>query len=285
MNSKAPRNTRSLDSRTLRSGIPSHGTLVLVEKLRVQGALRPPTGAYTRASRSSYPTTPASMKEREDQTLHLLQQWHEGDRRALDDLLVRDLGFVEVQVRKRLGDDLRLQGDTVDFVQEAVVEVLEYGPRFVVANRAQFRALLTKIVANMLVDQHRRAHAKQRRPSGIRRAPRDSVLVIDPSVRSVTQPGSAAARREEEAWVHLGLQLLDAESRDIVEARQFEERSFAEIGKDLGVSPDAARMKFNRAVRRLGRTVRQLQAGKLDSLLEASGKQEAPEHRQESDGA
>ena len=50
--------------------------------------------------------------------------------------------------------------------------------------------------------------------------------------------------------------------------REWEGLALAEIGRRLDVSEDAARMRFNRAVRRLARTVRGLRSGNLAESLD-----------------
>ena len=49
------------------------------------------------------------------ETMDLLLRWHEGDRAALDELIARDLPWIEQHVRRRLGPALRARGDTQDY--------------------------------------------------------------------------------------------------------------------------------------------------------------------------
>ena len=57
---------------------------------------------------------------------------------------------------------MRREGDTQDFVQEALIEVLRDGPRFAVDNVDAFRALLARIVENTLIDRQRYMHRARR---------------------------------------------------------------------------------------------------------------------------
>ncbi|MCK5940757.1 MAG: hypothetical protein KAI24_02210 [Planctomycetes bacterium] len=88
-----------------------------------------------------------------EQTAQLLERWHGGDRGALDELLRRNLDWVKGYVRRRLGGQLRKKEETVDVVQDAGVDILTYGPRFVVPDRDRFRALLGRMVENNLRDR------------------------------------------------------------------------------------------------------------------------------------
>jgi len=68
--------------------------------------------------------------------------------------LERHLPWIQKQVRLRLGSKLRAKGETCDYVQDAVVQFLHYGPRIMISSDRQFRALLARIVENALCDKH-----------------------------------------------------------------------------------------------------------------------------------
>jgi DNA-directed RNA polymerase specialized sigma24 family protein len=200
-----------------------------------------------------------------DETIELLQRWHGGDAAALAKLVERDRTWVEQQVRRRRGEPLRRHGETVDDVQDLMVRALQYAPRFVCANRRQFRGLLVRMIGNVLADKARRLD--RREPPLSLAAASQSRLHLDPSLTSATGPCEAAARNEDLAWMQLGMDFLDAADRDLVRQRQFLERGFAEIAADLGATPDGVRMRFQRALLRLAGIVQRLQGGQLDALL------------------
>ncbi|MEM7233395.1 MAG: hypothetical protein AAF517_14550, partial [Planctomycetota bacterium] len=74
-----------------------------------------------------------------DETRQLLKDWHEGDRGALGSLLDRNIGWIRARVAQRMGPLLKAKGRTTDYVQDAMVEILRYGPRFVMSDESQFR--------------------------------------------------------------------------------------------------------------------------------------------------
>jgi RNA polymerase sigma-70 factor, ECF subfamily len=201
-------------------------------------------------------------------TAQLLRQWHGGDRQALEVLLAQDLPWIERRVRRRLGPLLHAKAETADFVQEAVLEVLRYTPRFVITDRGRFRALLARIVENVLRDQHDRFTAYRRALHRERPLPADSQLVLDPPVRGAPSPSQAAQREEWEAWIRLALELSAPEDRLIILLRQWDGVSFEEIGRGLGIAADAARMRYNRALARLAHQVCLLKGGKLPAALD-----------------
>ena len=206
----------------------------------------------------------------EHKSLHLLRRWHTGDAQALEQLIQRNLQWIGAFVRGRLGGHLRKEAETLDFVQEAMVDVLSYGPRFELENEGQFRALLARIVENNIRDKHKWLHRRRRDIGREKRGMSDTVLRLDPPVRSVTSPSQRVLRDERETWVRLAMELLEAEDREVLWLREWEGLSFGETGERMGLSQDAARMRHRRALPRLARRVKELREGRIAALLEAS---------------
>ncbi|MCC7399447.1 MAG: sigma-70 family RNA polymerase sigma factor [Planctomycetes bacterium] len=196
----------------------------------------------------------------DDAVLALLRRWHGGDRAALDTLVQRELPFLRLCLRERLGQALLARADRDDYLQDVVLEILTYAPHFVVGSAAAFRRLLAQIVENMLRDQHdfwsrhRRQQAKEQ--------PLDtSLLLLDARARAQTTPSRAAARNEEQAFLRLALDLLDPEDRAVLVLREFEQLPFATVGARLGVLENTARMRFQRALGKLAAALDRLRIG------------------------
>lgn len=205
------------------------------------------------------------------ETLQLLRRWHDGDRTALDTLVRENFAWVHGYVRRRLNDAMRQKVDSVDLVQNAMLQVLERGPRFQIADRDHFRALLARIVTNDIQDQHRWAYRQRRDQAREQPIARDSVLHLDRPMQSVTRPSENVDRDERKAWVRLAIELMDPEDRQILQQRQWESTAFAEIAAQLGVSEDAARMRHNRALKRLAEKVIELRNGSVARFLRDAG--------------
>jgi len=202
-------------------------------------------------------------------TVDLLNRWHKGDQEALAQLLERDMPWIREHVSKRLGPLLRRANETQDIVQDAVVEVLRYGPRFLLQNHAHFRSLIAKIVENELRMEHERLTAKKRDVRKERGMPSAvSAISLDPDLRSPTQPDQAAEKNEMQNWMRLALEFLDPEDRRVILLHEWEGATFTEIGKELGIGENGARMKFNRALPKLAKKVEALKAGMLASMLD-----------------
>lgn len=201
-------------------------------------------------------------------TQDLLLRWHGGDEAALAELLRRHLPWIQQQVSRRLGPALRARAETVDFVQEAFVRALRVGPRFVLEDGSTFRRLMVRLIENVLRDQADFFRARRRAMQRERPLPSDTVLGLDAPCRAVTRPDEAAERAEAEARVRLALELLPEADRRMILRREWDGAAFAEIAAELGLQPDAARMRFHRALVRLTRAVELLEASRIDALLE-----------------
>lgn len=217
------------------------------------------------------------MPERQDPTVELLCRWHGGERGALDALLGRHLDALHDHVRSKLGPELRQlrrEQDSMDLVQAAVARVLQYTPAFVPENGRQFQQLLRKIVVNDIVGRLRSPRNARREPSRDRFG--DSVLDFRAAAQTSLLPDRAAEKAEQQAearaWARMALEFLpDEGDRRLVLLAAVEEWSWPEIGSELGLSPDAARMRFQRLMPKLANHIRVLREGRVDELLASEG--------------
>ena len=201
-------------------------------------------------------------------TLQLLRSWRGGDRAALDELVQRHLPWIRDYVRRRLGARIREKHESMDLVQDAVLDVLRYGPRFEVSDEDAFRGLLARIVENNIKDRRKWFERACRDQQRERSRFSDSVLALDPPRASVTNPAKRVAENERVEWVRLALELLDPGDRELILWREFDELSFREIAERLGCNENAARMRFQRALPRLAVKVAALKAGRVRRLLD-----------------
>ncbi len=208
------------------------------------------------------------MQEQPSETRLLLQRLRAGDRAALDALLERDLDWIRGYVRRRLGPALRSRLESADVVQEAMVEFLRHGPPFLVSDQQQFRRLAARVVENVIGHQYDWFTAQRRELQRERPLPSEDILDLDARRAPGGTPSKEAHRREREACVRLGLELLEAPDREAILLREWKGHSLAEMGTHLGITEDAARMRYQRAVRRLARKVRQLHSGNLAESLD-----------------
>jgi RNA polymerase sigma-70 factor (ECF subfamily) len=210
------------------------------------------------------------MGGNETATLSLLRRWHAGDDAALEALLVRHSDAVRGQIRARVGALLRQKESTDDFLQEVMLQVLRDGPRFQVADDHHFRALLARIVENVIRDRHGYHTAARRSPRLARDVSGETILTLDSPRGPGATPSQELDQRERQAWVRLALELLESDERRLIVAREWDSVPYGELGAELGVSEDAARMRHQRALVKLSRKVGELRRGELDAALRSA---------------
>jgi len=210
------------------------------------------------------------------ETSVFLDEWNRGSSKALQALIERHLPWIEEQVRRRLGPRLRSRGETLDYVQDAMIQFLRYGPRFHLTRDEHFRAFLVRVVENSLRNRYDWFTAQRRDIARERPLPSDTILSLDPPLAAGRTPSLSAARHEREAWIRLGMELLEADDREVLVLRQWRGMGFAEIAEKLEITPDAARMRHNAAVRRLAARVQELRSGRLLHALEDSASSGGP---------
>lgn len=208
------------------------------------------------------------MKHAEPTTIELLENWHRGDSKALEALLERNLTWIRARVRSRLGPLLRAKEESSDVVQDVVVEFLRYGPRFLLAHRGELRALLVRIVENVIRADHDRFTAQRRSLSRERPLGLDTVVDLTQSSGTRSQPLGRVIREEEEAILRLCLDLADPDDRALVLERHWERLSFDAIGKRRGLTADGARMRLHRALARISKWIHLAKQGELPTMLE-----------------
>lgn len=192
---------------------------------------------------------------------------NQDDSNNLKMILERHLSWVQAYVHRKLGNFPRHKSDTGDIVQDALVQFLKFGPRIHLTNDKQFRALLCRIISNVINNKYDWFTAKRRAYARERPLPADTVLNLDPPQTRQDTPSQIAHQLEREAWIRLGIELLDPDDREIIVLRNWDDLSFKEIGDQCEVSKSEARRKYLQALKHLIATVKALQVGQLDTLL------------------
>jgi RNA polymerase sigma factor (sigma-70 family) len=200
-------------------------------------------------------------------TRELLEKsWH-GDDTAVQELLGEHLEWIRMRARDALGPGLRQRIDSMDIAQEAAIRYLKYGPKFVVSEPEKFRALMVRVVQNAIRDENDRWRADKRDYQKDREVRCDSGVSLDPPQRLQERPSQIAIRNEQKELLEMALSLLDSEDRRVIELRDLKELPFAEIGAELGIAEDAARMRHKRALPKLERTMERLLRGEIDESI------------------
>jgi RNA polymerase sigma-70 factor (ECF subfamily) len=212
------------------------------------------------------PMLSASMSQRilgvmwpdSQDTQSLLDEVREGDDAAVDRLLSRHRAAVRKMVQLRMDPMLARRVDASDIAQDVLVEAHRRLKQYLKNPQMPFHLWLRQMAKDRLIDAHRRHRVAARR-SLDREQPLNVRLPRDDSTRSIAMaicdsqltPAAAATWRELKRRFEDACRLLEAQDQEIVVMRHFEQLSNSEVAKALELSPQAASMRYLRAMRRL----------------------------------
>lgn len=155
-----------------------------------------------------------------------------GDAAARDELARRHLGVLSRVVRRYVRD-----GDAEDVAQKAMMRALDKIESF--RGESSFRSWLHRVAINVALNH-------------LRDSKRDRASEIDEADLITNTLGTQrlVAREAKERLVRL-VEELPEKQKLSVKLRLFSDMSFAEIGTELGISEDSAKVNFHHALKRL----------------------------------
>lgn len=187
-------------------------------------------------------------------TLHLVQRAKSGESAALNLLLDHYMERVLRIVRMRLGKHLRSKLESMDVVQEVMIRALRGFDNFEAKDEKAFVHWLGKLVQNQirdLADYHgagKRDHKLE--VASLHNSDKERSVLSKIPAEGIIRPSIQIQLKQEILELEAALDQLNDTQREVVIMRQ-EEMSFSEIGKELNLSEDAARMQFARAMNKL----------------------------------
>jgi RNA polymerase sigma-70 factor (ECF subfamily) len=177
-------------------------------------------------------------------TIHLLNQAKSGSQEAREALVARYLPRLQKWARGRLPGAARGVLETDDIVQDTLLQTIHNLDAFDPEHSGAFRGYLRRATQNRIVDEFRRV---TRRPSA------------DQSAGGLAHPGPSpleeAIGKESVERYEAALERLKLRDQEVITARLEDGMSYSEIGQELGIAEDAARMAVKRAVFRLAQEI------------------------------
>jgi RNA polymerase sigma-70 factor (ECF subfamily) len=188
-----------------------------------------------------------------DAPLPELESWIEaarrGDREALGRALLSVRHYLLLVANEELEPALIARGGASDLVQDTFFRAHRGFADFRGRSGAEWRSWLRTILIRSLA-RHRRRHSLTAKRARGREVPLESVRSRDPESRDPT-PSGELDRREREAALVAAVDRLPCQYREVVIFHHREELPFDEIGRRRGISAEAARKLWARALDRL----------------------------------
>ena len=192
------------------------------------------------------------------QTDAILDAVRSGKPEAMDQLLDRHREAVRRMIDLRMDPVLKRRLDASDIVQEVLVEAHRRIEDYLKAPPLPFHLWLRQMARDRVIDAHRRHRVAARRSLDreqplVGRSQRDeSTVDLAAQLRGDDMtPATAAAYHELNRRFQAACEQLEELDREIIMMRHFEQLSNSEAATALELTPQAASMRYLRAMRRL----------------------------------
>lgn len=187
-----------------------------------------------------------------------------GDESALDQLCRVYAERVRWMVRLRMGKELRRNLDSMDVVQDVLINALGGITDFTYENEGDFVRWLSRIAENALRDNWKRFHAEKR---DIRKEVRLNDRGPTTGGRSggapgpidATTPSVIMSRKEDLARLEQAIDELKPEYREVIVLTRIEGLSYQDVGNRLSKNSEAVRKLVFRAMSALTRIYETIQ--------------------------
>jgi RNA polymerase sigma-70 factor (ECF subfamily) len=192
---------------------------------------------------------------RHEASENLIRQAQEGSREALGELIGQCRAYLLLVANSELDRQLQAKVAPSDVVQETLLRAHEHFAQFQGSSEKEFLAWVRRILLNQVVNvgrDLRRAKRDVNREQPIAGNSRVSIPAIDPATGDPT-PSRQVSAQEDSRELSAAIERLPEDYRLAVLLRYQQDLSFAEMGKILDRSEDAARKLWYRAVERLQR--------------------------------
>jgi RNA polymerase sigma-70 factor (ECF subfamily) len=194
----------------------------------------------------------------QENTDELLQDVRDGRQAALDRLFERHRVALRRMIDVRMDRRLMRRVDASDIVQDVLIEASRRLNDYLAQPTMPFHLWLRQIARDRIVDTHRRHRVAARRSldreqplAGTGASQRSTPDLADELCDDQLTPAAAAEWQELAERFHAACDQLDEQDQEIILMRHFEQMTNSESAAALGVSAQAASMRYLRAMRRL----------------------------------
>ncbi len=178
----------------------------------------------------------------------LIQAARNGDQQALGELVQECRDYLLLIANQDLDQQLRSKLGGSDVVQESLLTAQASFDQFQGTSKTEFIAWIRQILKNDLLQTHR--HYRQFEKRQIHRESTiDDSRQLGSDLRDQEHtPSTQAAMHEQSQLLENAMANLSAEYQQVIRLRNWDKLSYAEIGKRMGRSEEAARKLWGRAI-------------------------------------
>jgi RNA polymerase sigma-70 factor (ECF subfamily) len=188
----------------------------------------------------------------------LLERAGAGDRSALGALLEGQRSCLERLLALRIDGRLRGRVDPADIIQDAFLEASRRLEDYALERAMPFRLWLRFITMQRLQAIYREHLGSQKRDAR-REISIDDAIYPEASSEALaaqllgklSTPSQSAMRSELLARLREALESMDADDREVIALRHFEQLGNTDAARVLGIDGSAASKRYVRAIRRL----------------------------------
>jgi RNA polymerase sigma-70 factor, ECF subfamily len=174
-----------------------------------------------------------------------------GDDAALSALVGECRDYLLLIANKGLDQGLQAKLGASDHVQETLLAAHQNLGQFRGQTPEEFRGWLRQILLNDMHQARRRYFGTGQRDVQREQSINDSVARPGPLVDAQLTPGSDAVVREEARLLEEALAQLPENYRQVIRLRDWDELTFPQVGERMGISEEAARKLWRRAILKL----------------------------------
>lgn len=199
--------------------------------------------------------SPGDSGHLNDDSEFLIRRAQAGSREALGELIDQCRAYLLLVANSELDRQLHAKVAPSDVVQETLLRAHEHFEQFHGSSEKEFLAWVRRILLNQVVNVRRdlrRAKRDVNREQPMTGNSQVSVPAIDPATGEPT-PSRQISAKEDSLELSEAIERLPEDYKTAVLLRYQQDLSFAEMGKELDRSEDAARKLWYRAVERLQR--------------------------------
>ncbi len=195
------------------------------------------------------------MRETPDETDKLLELAQDGDHAAFEEIFRRHRAKLRRAIALRMDSRVAARVDASDVLQDTYLEAFRRLPLYLQQQPMPFYLWLCWIAREKVIALHRRHLGAEKRAVTYEApqlpADRSATFVSAVIAGREPSPSQALAKAELAERLRQALGQLDADERDLILWRHFEQLSARDMAQLLQVSEAAASKRYLRAVERL----------------------------------